>query len=295
MTIAHDFAYLRPATLEDAVAALREHGPGARLLAGGTDLVPWLRDGAVHPEVVIDLKRIPGLREVEERDGNVVVGALVTFSDLLASDLIAGRLPLLGEAAATVASVGVRNRATVVGNLCSAVPSCDAGPALLVYDARLEVTGPSGDRSVPIAEWFRGPRANSLEAAEVVTAITIPVPPSHGACYAKLSRYRGEDLSQAGVAVVALPGHRYRVAFGAVGPVPFRAPEIERRLEGAPLDADAVASAAGLVDEAISPITDVRASKEYRSHMCRVMLRRALAAADARLRGEGPPYREQVV
>jgi carbon-monoxide dehydrogenase medium subunit len=110
-----------------------------------------------------------------------------------------------------------------------------------------------------------------------------------------LSRYRGEDLSQAGVAALVLPDAQYRVAFGAVGPVAFRAPAIERHLAGGPLDEPALDGAVALVDEAISPITDVRSTKEYRSHMCKVQLRRALLAAEARMRGEGPPYGEQVI
>lgn len=295
MTIVHDFDYLRPADLADAVAMLAEHGAGAQILAGGTDVVAWLRDDAIHPEVLVDIKGIAGLDGIRAGDGTVHIGALVTFSDLLRSDVIAERIPLLAEAAATVASVGIRNRATVVGNLCSAVPSCDAGPPLLVYEADLRVTGPDGERIVAMRDWFTGPRRISLGPAEIVTGLSVPDPGRHGACYAKLSRYRGEDLSQAGVAVVALPEHRYRVAFGAVGPVAFRAGKIERRLEGGPLDEEALREATELVDDVISPITDVRSSKEYRVHMCKVQLRRALLAAEARLRGEGPPYGEQVV
>jgi carbon-monoxide dehydrogenase medium subunit len=295
MTITHDFAYHRPATLAEAVALLAEGGEGTWVLAGGTDVVPWLRDDAVHPDALVDLKRIEGLGDVTEADGVVSIGALVTFTDLLKSGLIAERLPLLGEAAATVASVGIRNRATLVGNLCSAVPSCDAGPALLCHDALLRVAGPDGNREIPISEWFVGPRRTSLETGELVTAVAVPDPGTHGACYAKLTRYRGEDLSQAGVAVVALPGNHYRVAFGAVGPVPFTAPTIEAHLDGRDLDPESVEGAVALVEGVISPITDVRATREYRSHMCKVMLRRALAAATGRLRGDGPPYREQVV
>jgi len=295
MTIAHDFAYHRPATLAEAVALLAAGGEGTWVLAGGTDVVPWLRDDAAHPDALVDIKHIDGLHDITEHDGAISIGALVTFTDLLKSDLIAEKLPLLGEASATVASVGVRNRATLVGNLCSAVPSCDAGPALLVHDAVLRVTGPDGNREIPIAEWFEGPRRTCLGAGEIATAVVIPVPGDHGACYAKLARYRGEDLSQAGVAVVVRPDNRYRVAYGAVGPVPFSAPTIEAFLDGKDLDGDTIEGAVGLVEGVISPITDVRATKEYRTHMCKVMLRRALAAADARLRGDGPPYREQVV
>ncbi|MCB2224129.1 MAG: xanthine dehydrogenase family protein subunit M [Actinobacteria bacterium] len=294
MTIAHDFAYLRPATVPDALAMLADHR-GAMVLAGGTDVVPWLRDDAITPETVVDIKDIAGFDAIDVADGVLRIGPLVTFSDLIASPVAAEHVPALVEASHTVASVGVRNRATVVGNICSAVPSCDAGPPLLVYEAAVEVAGPGGERSIPVLEWFLGPRTQALAEGELVTGITIPLPGAHGGCYAKLSRYRGEDLAQVGVAVLALPGNDYRVAFGAVGPVPFRAPAIEERLAGGgPGDADPAALDA-LVDEAISPIDDVRASKEYRTHMSRVMLRRSLAAAAARLDGGGPPYGEQVI
>ncbi len=293
MAISHDFAYLRPGDLDEALAMLDEN-PGARVLAGGTDLVPWMRDDAVFPDAVVDIKQIEGLADIVVADGTLRIGSLVTFSDLIRSDVVATEVPLLAEAAATVASVGVRNRATLAGNLCSAVPSCDGGPALLVYDAVVQVTGPDGPREAPVSEWFLGPREAACGPGEIATGVTIPIPGAHGGCYVKLSRYRGEDLAQAGVAVLALPEHRYRVAFGAVGPTPFRAPTIETHLEGRAIE-DSLDGLDELVDEVISPISDVRATKEYRAHMCRVMLRRGLAAAEARLTGGGPPYGKQVI
>jgi carbon-monoxide dehydrogenase medium subunit len=293
MTIAHDFAYLRPATLPEAVAALAEN-EGAILLAGGTDVVPWLRDDAITPPALIDIKAVEGLDRIEATGGALRIGPLVTFTDLIGSAEALDRAPTLVEAAHTVASVGIRNRATLVGNLCSAVPSCDAGPALLVHDAVVEVAGPGGERSIPITEWFVGPRRQALGRGEIVSSVVIPDAGEHGGCYVKLSRYRGEDLAQVGVAVLALPGDHYRVAYGAVGPVPFRAPAIEEHLDGRALD-DTIDGLTPLVDAAISPIADVRASKEYRIHMSRVMLRRGLAAAAARLEGGGPPYGESVI
>jgi len=294
MTIAHDFAYLRPATMPDAMAMLSENS-GAMLLAGGTDVVPWLRDDAITPEVVIDLKDVPGLTGIEVVGDTLRIGALTTFTDLIESGLAGGVVPVLVEAAHTVASVGVRNRATLVGNVCSAVPSCDAGPPLLVYEASMEVVGPDGERSIPMLEWFLGPRTQSLGDGEIVTAVTIPVLEKHGGCYTKLSRYKGEDLAQVGVAIVALPDQQYRVAYGAVGPVPFRAPAIEEYLAGKDLDETTLAGLPPLIDAAISPITDLRATKEYRTHMSRVMLKRSLISATSRLEGGGPPYGESVI
>lgn len=290
MTITRSFTYVKPGSLPEALALLAEHGRAAAVLAGGTDLVSWMRDALVAPEVVVDVKGIPGLGGIALVDGTLRLGALATFSDVLRSPVVAAAFPVLAEMAGMVASVGIRNRATVVGNLCSAVPSNDAGPVLLAAGAALQLAGPRGERTIPLAEWFLGPRRTSLAEGELVTGITIPLPGPHGACYLKLGRYRGEDLAQASVAVLALPDRRYRIAFGAVAPATVRATTIEEFLEGRALDEAALAGAAGLVAGTISPISDLRASAEYRDHMCRVMLVRAMRAATGRLAGGGPPY-----
>ena len=202
-------------TLEGAVAALADHGHGSRVLAGGTDVVPWLRDEAIAPTALIDIKSIPDLHLITDLDGSLHLGALVTFSDLLDSPHVVARYPILVEMSHLVASAGVRNRATLVGNICSAVPSCDAGPVLLAYEADVHVVGPEGRRDVGIADWFEGPRATALRAGEIVTGLTIHTPPEpHGAAFLKLARYEGEDLAQANLAVVLTETHRYQIAFG---------------------------------------------------------------------------------
>jgi carbon-monoxide dehydrogenase medium subunit len=290
VSIAHEFAYVRADTLAEALEALGARGPGARVLAGGTDMVAWLRDDLVAPDLLVDIKGVPGLDDVTVRDGALEIGALVSFTRIIESPVVAEHAPTLVEASHTVASVGIRNRATLVGNLCSAVPSLDGGPPLLVHEALVRIVGTEGERTVPIGEWFTGPRRTVLGSGEIAVGVSIPLAGGHGGCYLKLSRYRGEDLAQASVAALALPGNRYRVAFGAVGPVASRAPTIEAFLEGRVLDEDAIGGAQELVDDAISPITDVRATKEYRAHMCRVMLGRALRAAAGRLAGDGPDY-----
>jgi len=282
MTITRSFTYVKPGSLPEALALLAEHGRGAAVLAGGTDLVSWMHDDLVSPEVVVDLKGIPGLGGIALVDGTLHVGALATFSDVLRSPVVAAAFPVLAEMAGTVASVGIRNRATVVGNLCSAVPSNDAGPVLLAAGASLQVAGPNNERTIALADWFLGPRRTALGEGELVTGVSIPVPGKHGGCYLKLGRYRGEDLAQA--------SNHYRVAFGAVAPATLRAIAIEAFLEGRGLDDAALADATDLVPGTISPITDLRASAEYRTHMCRVMLVRALRAAAGRLAGDGPPY-----
>jgi CO/xanthine dehydrogenase FAD-binding subunit len=291
MAIAHQFEYVKPPTLRAAVRVLARHGTRARALAGGTDLVGLISDGMVAPEAVVDLKGIPGLDRIEFKSGVLSIGALVTFSDLRDSAVIARKYPVIREMTGWVASVGIRNRATMVGNLCSAVPCCDSGAVLLVYDAAVLVAGPNGRRKVPLREWFLGPRQTVLKRGELATAVTVPLPKQkHGACFVKLRRYEGEDLAQASVTVLALAGNRYRISFGAVAPRPIAAERIEALLERQPLSADLIKKAVQLVPEEIAPITDIRATKEYRTHMVGVMLERGLRAAVARLEGRGPEY-----
>jgi CO/xanthine dehydrogenase FAD-binding subunit len=297
MTLALDLAYVAPTTLDDALLVLDEGDGRTALLAGGTDLVPWMRDAQVLPDRVVDLKRIPGLRELALSGGTLRLGCLVTFTDVLTSSLVRDRLPILVEMAGHVASVGIRNRATVVGNLCSALPSGDAGPVLLVLGADVQLVGRCGRRTVPIDAWFAGPRRTALAPGEIVTGVTIPVPdPGHGAAFARLSRYRGEDLAQASVAVLVVPGQATRVAFAAVAPTPLRARRVERILAADGFDPtggfapEVVERAVRSVGDDIAPITDLRAGDRYRLRMCEVMLRRALAAATARAAGGGPAY-----
>jgi len=205
--------------------------------------------------------------------------------------VIATKFPVIREMTGWLASVGVRNRATMVGNLCSAVPCCDSGPILQVYDATMLVAGPARKRKVPLGEWFVGPRATVLKRGEIATGVVVPLPrKKHGACFVKLRRYEGEDLAQASVTVLALDGPSYRISFGSVAPRPIRGERIEALLEGHPLSESLIQKAVRLVPQEIAPITDIRATKEYRMHMVGVMLERGLRAAVARLAGAGPAY-----
>jgi carbon-monoxide dehydrogenase medium subunit len=291
MTIAQVFDYRRPETLDEAVHLLAGHEGTALVLAGGTDLVAWMRDEALSPDLLVDIKEIEDLGGIVDDGDAISIGSLVTFTDLIKSDVINSRLPMMAEMAGTVGSVGIRNRATLVGNICSAVPSCDSGPVLLVYGAVVHAIGESGSRRIPIEAWFQGPRQTALLPGEIVTKVEVPVPPGgHGAGYLRLSRYEGEDLAQACVAIVAPPDHQFRVAFGAVAATPVRARRIEALLAGSAVTPELVARAVALVGEEISPITDMRASREYRLRMSEVMLRRGLQAAVERLEGNGPSY-----
>jgi CO/xanthine dehydrogenase FAD-binding subunit len=291
MAIAHRFEYVKPGTLREGIRTLARYGNRAQVLAGGTDLIGLISDDKLLPEIVVDIKGIPGLDKIDFKNDVLTIGALVTFSDLRESPVIAKKFPVIREMTGWLASVGIRNRATMVGNLCSAVPCCDSGPILQVYDASMLVAGPNGKRKVPLNEWFVGPRKTVLKRGEIATGVAVPLPKKkHATRFVKLRRYEGEDLAQASVTVLVFAGNSYRVSFGAVAPRPVRGEKIEALLEGRELTDDLIRQAVKLLPEEIAPITDIRSTKEYRLHMTGVMLERGLRAAVARLNGGGPEY-----
>jgi CO/xanthine dehydrogenase FAD-binding subunit len=296
MPITCEFEYHKPKSLLEAIEILSLNGKNASVLAGGTDLLVWMKEGLRAPTAVVDVKGIGELHSLEVSAGSLLVGACITFTELLESAAVRDRLPLLWECSRAVASVGVRNRATLVGNICSGVPCLDSAPALLAYEASVVVEGPVAQRQIPVSRWFLGVKQTAIRAGEIVSGVRIPLPDrKNGACYVKLGRYRGEDLAQAGVGVLALEGCEYRIAFCAVSPVPARATSIERLLNGHDLSEELIHQAQDLVPQEIHPITDIRASKEYRMHMAKVMLERGLRAAVGRMAGAGPALGESVI
>ena len=290
MPILNEFEYHKPVTVKEAVKLLAKYKRPA-VLAGGTDLVNNLKEELAQPDAVIDIKGITELRSISFKNGALSIGASVTFAELIESKLVNAKFPVIAEAAKTVGSAGVRNRATMAGNICSAVPCADSAPLLAAYEALVCVQGAKGKRKVAAAKWFKGNRKTDLKKGELVTAIEFPMPAKkHAACFVKLGRYSGEDLAQASVLVLALPEHRYRIAFGSVAPVPIRATKIEGLLNGKGISGGIIRQAQELIPAVISPITDIRASKEYRLQMCQVMFERGLRAAVERLNGGGPAY-----
>jgi len=287
MPISHEFDYKKPATIDEAVELLAQYGDKAKVLAGGTDLVVMMKEDILAPEMVIDIKGIKELKEISFSNDELKIGAGVTFFEIEESKIIKQDFRILWEAAGTVASVGVRNAATLVGNICTAVPSLDSAPALMVYDAVVLVKSKSGERTIAIEDWFTGPKRTALKPDEMVVAVSMKKPAKKSAsCYKKLGRYKGEDLAQAGVGVLVCEDKQYKVSFNAVGPVPTRAHKIETLLNGQELTEENIAKAQDLVEQEISPITDIRASKEYRTQMVKVMLERALKDASAILNGK---------
>lgn len=274
-----DLDYLVPTTVEDALA-LSASAPGAAYLLGGTDLLPQMRAGRKDPQRLIDLKRIPELREIRETaDGDLAIGAAVPMADLEVHPAVVGRYPLLAECVKTVGAWPLRQRATLAGNLCNASPAADTAVALLALDAVVEVASASGRRAIPVGRFFRGPGQTALGAGEIVTRVVLPAGSAgFRGSYLRLSRRKGMDLATVGVLVGKSNGTlpaRYRVALAAVAPTPLRVREAEEILEARGLRA--AGEAAELAHAACSPITDVRGSAEYRKEMVKVLVRRGLA------------------
>lgn len=290
MPILHDFEYFKPMWVSEAINLLLAHSSAA-ILAGGTDLILNLKQGIATPEAVIDIKGIDELKKIEFDGSHLLIGALVTFNDLIESDVVNDKFPLIVEVSKTVGSMGIRNRATMVGNICSAVPCMDSGPLLCVYEADILVQGQAGDRKIPVAAWFLANRKTSLKEGEFVTGIAIPLPgKKHAGCYVRLGRYAGEDLAQVSIAIIAFSDDSYRIAFGAVAPIPVRAKKIENLLKGKKLDDVLIEKAKEIVPQEITPITDIRASKEYRMHTAKVMFERGIKTVVDRLNGGVPEY-----
>ena len=267
------FQYVRPDTVDEVVALLGAHGPAARLLAGGTDLLVRFRLGHVRPAIVIDLKRADGLSDrITEADSSLRVGARVVMADLIADERIRRYFPALVEAARVVGSVQIRHRATLAGNICNASPAADTAPALLVYGALVNVIGRSGARRVPVVDFFTGPGKTVLAPDEMVAAIDLPMPAVPvGAAFGRLTRRRGVDLASLNVCCLVTPSGKARIALGAVAPRPVLIQED---------DGDAMMDR---VMAQSSPISDVRASREYRTAMLPVFIRRTLQIAKDRL------------
>jgi carbon-monoxide dehydrogenase medium subunit len=285
------FAYERPATLAAAVALLEAHGPEARALAGGTDLVIRLRDGSLAPAVVVDLKRIAELRPgIREEDGRIVIGATTVMTDIAADPRIRRHFEALAEAAAVVGSVQIRNRATLGGNVCNASPAADTAPALLVHGAIVVIAGPAGARRTPIDGLFVRSGVTTLGRGELVTAIELPVPARRMASvHLRRTRRRGHDLASVTLCCGIDETGVTRLAYGSVGPRPILAVDATGVLADPAGELDAKAELLERMFADASPSArSMRASPPYRLAMLGVLGRRGVQLAIDRLAaGEG--------
>lgn len=275
------FKYLKPASRGEAISILVKHGEAAYILNGGTDLIVEMRDKIIQPEYVVDIKAIPQLNRINynEQKG-LEIGATVTLNEISDSKVVQTHYPILAKACKTVGSYQVRNRATLVGNICNASPAADTAPPLLVLEAKVNIIGPiGGEKIVPINQFFTGVKKNILKKGEIVTSITIsPIKDKWTGVYLKQGRKKEVDLATVGVAVLCVRDE-VRIALGAVAPVPVRAFKTEELLKGKTIDESLLEKAGESALTEVSPISDIRSSQEYRVEIIKVLVRRAILQA----------------
>ncbi len=275
-------------TLNEVGILLRRHAPAVRLLAGGTDLLVDLKTGRISTQHLVSLRQIPGLRGVSETAHGLQIGALTTISQLLASPVIQDRYAALLDAASLMAAPQVRNLATVGGNLASAVPCADLPPILIAMNAQVRLWSPTGERDVPLDQFFAGPRQTVRRDDEVLTSVLVPNPPPHfGAAYARFALRDGNAIAVAAVAAsLLLNGDRTvrdaRIVLGAVAPVPLLAHDAARILLNVTPSDEAFQRVGAAAMAAAQPISDVRGSAEFRRDLVGVLTRRALHTALSR-------------
>lgn len=280
------------ATLDDALSAI---AGGARPVAGGTDLVVGARQGkAPLPDTIVAIDRIDGLRALEVSGGGLRLGTLVTHGDIVASERIRTGFSALADASAIVGSHATRAQGTIGGNVMNASPAMDTGGPLLCFGAVAVLRSGSGERSVALDELWTAPGKTSAAPDELLVALELPAPtPGTGSCYVRLEYRRQMEIAVVGATgVLTVDGDRVgdaRIAITALTPTIRRVPEAEAALDGTDGGADAIAAAAAAAAAASTPISDVRASADYRRAMAEVMAARAITAALARAHGDDVP------
>jgi CO/xanthine dehydrogenase FAD-binding subunit len=282
------FEFFTARNSRHAVELLAEHGKSAKLLAGGTDLLVELKSSSEVPAAVIDISRAEDLKAIAVTDEGLSIGALVTHTAIMRSALIRDIFPALIDAAHTIGAVQTRNLGTLGGNLVTAVPSVDSGPTLVALDALVTIAGPAGKRRMLLLDFFVGPRKTALKPGELLVEIVIPKEnlskPVH---FLKMGLRKGQALALVNAAAsLWIDGKKntcasVRIALGAVAPTVVRATTAEKFLDGRAATPENFAEAGRLAIEDARPISDMRASAEYRKDLVAVLTRRALAAACA--------------
>ena len=275
---AANFEYVRPASLDEAVALLKQRGDDAKVLSGGHSLIPAMKLRLARPAVLVDIARIPGLSYIRESGDVIAIGAMTRHHDVESSDLLKRRSPLLAETASHIGDVQVRNRGTIGGSLVHADPAADYPAAILALEAEIDLVGPRGKRTVKAANFFVDLLQTATNADEILTEIRIPATPATVA-YVKTEQ-KASGFAIAGVAVVA-DSSGVRVGVTGVAATAYRATAVERAL-GQQRSTAAIAQAASHAADGFRALGDIHASPEYRAHLATVNTRRALERAFAR-------------
>lgn len=274
--------YVRPTSLDGALAALAAHD-NARVLAGGQTIVNVMKTRFAAPEVVVDLSRVPGLDALETTgDGAVRLGAMVTYDEIDRSDAVRDARPILGEVATVIADQQVRNRGTIGGNVCANDPTNHFPPVMVALDATMTIVGDGGKREVPAGDFFAGVYMTAVEPDEILTTISIPAASS-----SQGDAFEAATIGKEGTCIVSAAVSLRcngaiedpRVVLGCVSATPVRATSVEDALTGTAPTAENIAAAVAGLGESLDPPGDVHASADYRSHLAEVVTRRAIESA----------------
>lgn len=279
-----EFEYAEPASLEEAISIL-ERSEDARVLAGGTDLILGMRERKTAPRTIVNIKRIPGLNRMQiDEHGGLRIGAIVTMDAIERSEFVQTAFPILADAAHSLGSFQIRNRATIGGNLCNASPAADTAPPLIALGAIAKIAGANRERLVRLDDFFVGPGRTVLSKAEVLTEVDVPsqARESYGA-YLKHGPRNAMDIATVNAAAMFTVAEQKcteaRIALGSVAPVPLRARKAETEIHGKVIDESSVRRVAEVASEECSPISDLRGSAEYRKAMVKVLVRRLFGNA----------------
>ena len=277
--------YLALKSLDEVFKVLEGFVGRAKFIAGGTNVIPDMRAGVISPELLVDISDLKDLAHIREEEGTISIGALTTIMEVSSSRIIRKQGPILSFAAGRLGNPLTRNRATIGGNLADASPAADMAPPLLAMEALLLTERPAGKgRKIPIDQFFLGPNKTVLEEDEIITRITFPIPkdPSKGSLI-KLGLRNSMAISVVSIGVMLEMEDKVckkaRVALGSVAPKPIRAYRVEERLEGGEVDQEVIQECSDIVSGVISPISDIRASAEYRKLVASVLLKRTIQEA----------------
>ena len=277
--------YVKPKDLSDLHRVMAEYGTRATVIAGGTNLIPDMRNGEKAPELLLDISDLTELSYIREDNGSIAIGAATTIAEMAASPVLLDTSPILASAAKQLGNPLTRNRATLGGNLANASPCADTAPPLLALEASVEILSPGKKtRQVPLSKFFKGYKFTDLVKGEVISGITFSKPDaSTKSSHTKIGLRNAASICVASIAVALdMEGktcRKARVAAGSVAPIPMRVTCVEKLLEGKEINATLLEECMAMVKEEISPISDIRGSLEYRSYVTSMILKRNLEHA----------------
>lgn len=275
------FDYYQPESLKEAYGLMEKHGGNARYIAGGTDIIWRIKQGVIQADALISLRGIESLEGIS-LNGGLTLGSMALFRNIERDSAIISDYPSLAQAVSVLANPQVRNVATVGGNLCNGAPSADCAPPLMVLEAVLTLEGPGGKREVPVGDFFTGPGQTCMDKTEVLTQIKVPeMAPDAGTVFLKKGRVTQDIAIVNAAALLVMEGkvcRKCRLTVGAVAAVPLRLTDVEELVEGQEIAPDLLDRVGEMVEHAVTPITDVRSTEEYRRAMSGVLIKRAIKA-----------------